>query len=135
MLNSVKPIKIIRTRFFNEPRILFGYNKEKNKYTYICYNNSSFSINYIINPIIFEKLDDNDNDDNKMIENEEIIILFYQFLIIRQEDRTFMKRLFKYLCKNILPKINNIKFNDEYYKKLAERINEMVEEQLINTPV
>jgi len=70
-----------------------------------------------------------------MIENDEIIILFYQFLVIRQTDLTFMKRLFKYLCKNILPKINNIKFNDEYYKKLAERINEMVEEQIINTPV
>jgi len=41
---EVIPIKIIRTRFFNEPSILFGYNKEKNKYSYICYNNSQFSI-------------------------------------------------------------------------------------------
>ena len=46
---------------------------------------------------------------------KEIIILFYQFLVIRQEDTTFMKRLFKYLCNIILPKINKIEFVDEYY--------------------
>lgn len=130
---EVKPIKIIRTKFLNEPRILFGYDKDKDKYSYVCYNNSRFSMDYIINPIIFKKLDDDNN--NIIKENEEIIILFYQFLVIRQEDTTFMKRLFKYLCNIILPKINKIEFIDEYYKKIVERINEMVKEQLTNTPV
>ncbi len=130
---EVKPIKIIRTKFLNEPRILFGYDKDKDKYSYVCYNNSRFSMDYIINPIIFKKLDDDNN--NIIKENEEIIILFYQFLVIRQEDTTFMKRLFKYLCNIILPKINKIEFIDEYYKKIVERINEMVKEQLTNKPV
>lgn len=130
---EVKPIKIIRTKFLNEPRILFGYDKDKDKYSYVCYNNSRFSMDYIINPIIFKKLDDDNN--NIIKENEEIIILFYQFLVIRQEDTTFMKRLFKYLCNIILPKINKIEFVDEYYKKIVERINEMVKEQLTNKPV
>lgn len=130
---EVKPIKIIRTKFLNEPRILFGYDKDKDKYSYVCYNNSRFSMDYIINPIIFKKLDDDNN--NIIKENEEIIILFYQFLVIRQEDTTFMNRLFKYLCNIILPKINKFKIGDEYYKKLAERINEMVKEQLTNKPV
>ena len=53
--------KIIRTKFLNEPRILFGYNQYKNIYSYICYNNSRFSMDYIINPIIFKKLDDDNN--------------------------------------------------------------------------
>jgi len=128
---EVKPIKIIRTKFLNEPRILFGYDKDTGKYSYVCYNNSKFSMDYIIRPIIFEKLDDDNN--NIIKENEEIIILFYQFLVIRQEDTTFMNRLFKYLCNIILPKIKKLKIGDEYYKKLSERINEMVKEQLTNT--
>ena len=138
--NRVKPIKIMRQKGTEEKFIFFGYNPELDKYKYVCNNNSRLSNNYIIKPIIFHKLKMDENNKNSIvelsgeeimnIEIEELIILFYQFLLIRKENPKYMKILYKYLCDFVLPRINDLHFsNNEHhkiYKELVERINQMV---------
>ena len=134
---KVKPIKIMIQKSTNNPYIFFGYNPDRRTYIYVFYEDISNS------PVLIKchKLQFEENDNNSelvelkyediiKIETEELIILFYQFLLIRKENPNYMNNLFKYLCDVVLPKIEKFHFsnNNEFknYKILVEEIKKML---------
>lgn len=138
--NSVKPIKIMKQKYTNQPYIFFGYNPETDTYHYVCYNNSKFNPAYIMNPILYNKLVIHKNGSSKIVELshfdflnigiEELIVLCYHFLKIRQKNHGFMNTLYEYLHDFIFIKVLETWFqnlnNHRMYKDMVEEIGEMI---------
>lgn len=137
--NRVKPIKIMRQKLTGEPYIFFGYNPIANKYNYVGYNN--IRLNYITNPIKYKKLEQSSGNivelshqDFLNIGIEELIVLCYHFLKIRQKNHGFMKRLYKYLNDFVFERVLGTMFpnttnNHKIYKDMVEEITNMVIEE------
>ena len=133
--NSVKPIKIMKQQLTGEPFLFFGYNPQTDKYNLVCYNNFSS-----INPIKCNKLVIHANDSSEIVELshakfliipiEDLIVLCYHFLKIRQKNRGFMDTLYKYLSDFVFEKVFGTQFsnsnNDKMYKDMVEEIGGMV---------
>jgi hypothetical protein len=131
---DTNPIKVMKQRLTDEPYIFFGYDAIIEKYQYVCYNNMNpFSKNTI--PIKCKQLvlDRNifvlRNAEFLNIGIKELIVLCYNFLMIRQYNHRFMNRLFEYLDINVFNKVLETKFpnsnNYRMYKNMVEKIGEM----------
>jgi hypothetical protein len=131
---DIKQIKVMKQRFTDEPYIFFGYDAIIGKYQYVCYNNMNpFSKNTI--PIKCKQLVLDGNifvlrdAEFSNIDIKELIVLYYNFLMIRQGNRRFMNRLFEYLDINVFIKVLETKLpnsnNYKMYKNMVRKIVEM----------
>jgi hypothetical protein len=134
---KVNSIKRMIQKSTNNPYIFFGYNPDRRTYKYVFYEDISNSPVLIkCHKLQFEEDDNNSElvelnyEDIIKIETEELIILFYQFLLIRKENPNYMNNLFKYLCDVVLPKIEQVHFSNnnifKTYKILVEEIKKML---------
>ena len=138
--DSIKKIKIMRNKGFlgfNEPYIFFGYNPETRKYKYVCYNTPTFALSIVSDPIICMKLHDNKivkltHEEFTKIDIEELIVLCYEFLKIRQKNHGFMDTLFRYLSMFVFEKVINTKFhnsnnhNSNHHKMYRHMVEESI---------
>lgn len=137
--NSVKPIKIMKQIFTDEPYIFFGYNPETDTYNLVCYNNPKAN-----HGIEFKKLVIHENDSSEIVTLshtdfldigiEELIVLCYHFLKIRKQNHGFMDTLYKYLSDFVFQKVLRTRFppssnNHKMYKDMVEEIEKMVMEE------
>lgn len=133
-----KPIKIMIQKSTNNPYIFFGYNLDRRTYKYVFYEDTSNSS--VLIKCYKLQFEENNNSgelvevnysDIILIEIEELVVLFYHFLLIRKENPNYMDNLFKYLCDFVLPKIEHVHFSNinefKYYKNLVEKIKKMLE--------
>jgi hypothetical protein len=137
--NSRKPIKLMVQKGTGKIFIFFGYSPETQTYHLVCYINPDASkINN--NRIICKKLVIHENGSSEIVKLshrdflnigiEELIILCYHFLKIRQKNNGFMNELFEYLSLFIFNKVLGTRFpnsnNHRMYKDMVEEIGEMI---------
>ena len=136
MPNSQNPIKIMKQKITDEPYIFFGYNPVTETYHLVCYNNKFSSIN----PIKCKKLVIHKNGSSEIVKLshteflnigiEELIVLCYHFLKIRQKNHGFMNTLYQYLSDFIFKKVLGTRFsnsnNHRMYKDMVEEIGGMI---------
>ena len=138
--NSHKPIKRMIQKGTGKTFLFFGYNPETETYRYVCYINPNAS-NLHNNLIKCKKLEINENDDSRKIVElshadflkigiEELIVLCYHFLKIRQKNHGFMNKLYEYLRLFVFEKVLETQFpnsnNHRMYKDMVEEIGKMV---------
>jgi hypothetical protein len=131
-LNNVskyeKPIKILIQKLTKEPFIFFGYNPETKTYQYVCYNNMVGSINY--NKLNGDKIVKLNHEQFINIGIEDLIVLCYHLLKIRQKKRGFMSTLCDYLRMFVFEKVINTNFhnnshNHKIYTDMVKEIKKM----------
>jgi hypothetical protein len=143
--NSHKPIKLMIQKATGKTFIFFGYNPETETYHLVCYINPNAS-NLHNNLIKCKKLKISSNGSRKIVELshadflnigiEELIVLCYHFLLIRQKNHGFMNELFEYLRIFVFKTVLETKFpnsnNDRMYKDMVEEIKIMLKEEGMN---
>jgi hypothetical protein len=138
--NSVKAIKIMKQQLTDEPFLFFGYNPKTEKYRYVC-KNRKFNT---LNPIKCNKLVIHENESSEIVELshadflnigiEELIVLCYHFLKIRQKNHGFMDTLYKYLSDFVFQKVLGTQFppnsnNHKMHRDMVKEIKKMVLEK------
>jgi len=137
--NSHKPIKLMIQKGTGKTFIFFGYNPETETYHLVCYINPDAS-NLHNDLIKCKKLVIHKNGSKKIVELshadflnigiEELIVLCYHFLLIRQKNHGFMNELFEYLSLFVFKKVLGTLFynsnNHRMYKDMVEEIGKMV---------
>jgi hypothetical protein len=140
--NSRKPIKLMVQKGTGKIFIFFGYNPETQTYHLVCYINPGAS-NINNNRIICKKLVIHENGSSEIVKLshrdflnigiEELIVLCYHFLKIRQKNHGFMNELYEYLSLFIFNKVLGTGFpnsnNHRMYKDMVEKIGEMLIEE------
>jgi len=137
--NVVKPIKIMKQKITDEPFFFFAYNPETETYHLVCYNNSKAK-----HGIEFKKLVIHKNGSSEIvklshrefldIDIEELIVLCYHFLKIRQKNHGFMNKLYKYLSTFVFEKVLGTRFppnsnNHKMHRNMVKEIEKMVMEE------
>ena len=137
--NSHKPIKLMVQKGTGKIFIFFGYNPETKTYHLVCYINPDAS-NLDNNRIKCKKLIISSNGSRKIVELshsdflnigiEELIVLCYHFLKIRQKNHGFMNELFEYLSLFVFDKVLGTRFpnsnNHRMYNDMVKEIRKMV---------
>ena len=138
--NVDTPIKIMIQKKTQQPFIFFAYNPETKIYHLVCYINPNASKLHN-NRIICKKLVIHENGSSKIVRlshidflnigTEELIVLCYNFLKIREKNHGFMNELFEYLKMFVFDYVllntpnNNLNSGTSYHNTVEE-IKEML---------
>ena len=138
--NIDTPIKIMIQKNTQQPFIFFAYNPETKTYHLVCYINPDAS-NLHNNLIICKNLVIHENGSSEIVRlshidflnigTEELIVLCYNFLKIREKNHGFMNELFEYLKMFVFDYVllntqNNNLNSDTSYHNMVKEIKEML---------